>query len=479
MMLRLKTIIALALPLLFFPFASQAAPIDIPTVKIWGSEPASFVAFKEIRGATGGSVTFADTNGDGISEIIVSSGNGIDPRVNIYKKDGTLLSWFLPYETKMKQGVHVIAANLDEDTIPELIVSPQYGGSSEVRVFKKTGAFYVLYKKWNAFEDTFSGGVAIAAADINADDREEIIVSSGPGRIGEIRTYTTDGNLVHSFFPFEDTHATGVNIATGDINGDCEKEIIASEASKGSRVRIFSVHGTPKMLNEWNALQSGGVTLATADTDYDGKDEIITASNGDTSPTISIMETDGTVGDTWNAASDNYRGAIAIAAGRFANDEALKIVTMAKPPLYTSGKPDGKYIEVELKNQRFYAWNNGYLARTFLISSGARNFPTPIGEYSILTKPLVVNYTRIYGPNDPRNYSFPNTKYNLMFKPSYYIHTAYWHNDFGHPRSHGCVNAHFDNAEWIYYWADLGTPVSIKSIIDDTQTKSQAEIPRT
>ena len=52
-------------------------------------------------------------------------------------------------------------------------------------------------------------------------------------------------------------------------------------------------------------------------------------------------------------------------------------------------------------------------------------------------------------------------KWNLRFKPRYYIHTAYWHNNFGHRMSHGCINTREADAEWIYHWAEIGTPVVI------------------
>ncbi len=41
------------------------------------------------------------------------------------------------------------------------------------------------------------------------------------------------------------------------------------------------------------------------------------------------------------------------------------------------------------------------------------------------------------------------------------IHGAYWHNNFGTPMSHGCVNLPLDVAEWLYRWASEGTPVTV------------------
>jgi lipoprotein-anchoring transpeptidase ErfK/SrfK len=45
---------------------------------------------------------------------------------------------------------------------------------------------------------------------------------------------------------------------------------------------------------------------------------------------------------------------------------------------------------------------------------------------------------------------------------NYYIHGAYWHHNFGHPMSHGCINVAYANMEGLYNWADVGTPITIE-----------------
>ncbi|MDP3985970.1 MAG: L,D-transpeptidase, partial [Candidatus Veblenbacteria bacterium] len=46
---------------------------------------------------------------------------------------------------------------------------------------------------------------------------------------------------------------------------------------------------------------------------------------------------------------------------------------------------------------------------------------------------------------------------------SYYIHGAWWHNNFGKPQSHGCVNVAYEHMERLYTWAQVGTKVIISS----------------
>lgn len=117
-----------------------------------------------------------------------------------------------------------------------------------------------------------------------------------------------------------------------------------------------------------------------------------------------------------------------------------------------------KRITISLKNQDLRYFEGDKLIGTFKISSGLPGTPTPPGEYTILAKKPFVDYR---GPD----YNFPKTKWNLMFKTgtplNYYIHGAYWHNNFGHPMSHGCINVSYANVEPLYNWADVGTKISI------------------
>jgi len=118
-----------------------------------------------------------------------------------------------------------------------------------------------------------------------------------------------------------------------------------------------------------------------------------------------------------------------------------------------------KRIVVSLKAQNLQYFLGGYKVGEFKISSGLKRTPTPPGEYEILKKLPFVTYKG-------SDYFYPNTKWNLMFKKqrpgNLYIHGAYWHNSFGTPRSHGCINVSYKNVEVLYSWADVGTKVVVE-----------------
>lgn len=130
-------------------------------------------------------------------------------------------------------------------------------------------------------------------------------------------------------------------------------------------------------------------------------------------------------------------------------------------PLSSDTALISKRIEVTLKEQRLTYYFGDIKLDTFLISSGLRVTPTPVGSFTIIKKRPTVHY-QVPG------YDFPNTKWNLMFKQgkglNYYIHGAYWHNQFGRPKSHGCVNVPYKPEVMgrLYDWADVGTPVIIQ-----------------
>lgn len=126
-------------------------------------------------------------------------------------------------------------------------------------------------------------------------------------------------------------------------------------------------------------------------------------------------------------------------------------------PLSADQIPQEKLIKVDIKTQHLDYYFADKLFGSFPISGGVKSMPTPLGDFTILDKVPVKHYGGV-------NFDYPNTKWNLHFttnKYRYYIHGAYWHNKFGQPMSHGCVNVSYENMEPLYWWAQVGTKVEI------------------
>jgi L,D-transpeptidase-like protein/thrombospondin type 3 repeat protein len=119
-----------------------------------------------------------------------------------------------------------------------------------------------------------------------------------------------------------------------------------------------------------------------------------------------------------------------------------------------------KLIKVNIAEQKLEYYFGGKLIDSFLISSGTSGMDTPTGEFSILGKE---DSKRYGGPG--YDFDYPDTKWNLHFYTGqyrFYIHGAYWHDNFGSKMSHGCVNVHYDNMEYLYWFTDVGTKVIIE-----------------
>jgi lipoprotein-anchoring transpeptidase ErfK/SrfK len=119
-----------------------------------------------------------------------------------------------------------------------------------------------------------------------------------------------------------------------------------------------------------------------------------------------------------------------------------------------TGDPSTRWIDVNLTEQRLYAYQGNTVVRSFLVSTGIWLYPTVTGQFHIYVKYL---YTDMAGPG----YYLPNVPYTMYFYRGYGIHGTYWHHNFGHPMSHGCVNMYTPDAEWVYNWASVGTLVNI------------------
>ena len=111
-----------------------------------------------------------------------------------------------------------------------------------------------------------------------------------------------------------------------------------------------------------------------------------------------------------------------------------------------------KWIEVSLKDQKLYAWVGGRLANQFLISSGISDHPTITGLFRIWAR--TASQTMDGGDRASGTYyNLPNVQWVQYFSDEYAFHGTYWHNNFGSPMSHGCVNLTIEDAQWLFNWA--------------------------
>ncbi len=114
----------------------------------------------------------------------------------------------------------------------------------------------------------------------------------------------------------------------------------------------------------------------------------------------------------------------------------------------------GHWIDVNLSEQRLYAYDGSTLISSFLVSTGVSAHPTVTGTFAVYVK---YRYADMKGPG----YNLPDVPYTMYFYQGYGIHGTYWHHNFGTPMSHGCVNMLTSEAEWVYNFSQVGTPVIV------------------
>jgi LysM repeat protein len=125
----------------------------------------------------------------------------------------------------------------------------------------------------------------------------------------------------------------------------------------------------------------------------------------------------------------------------------------------TSGSPppanaptEGRWIDVNLSSQTLTAYEGSTPVYSAVVSTGRANTPTVVGQFRIWTK---LRYDDMAGPG----YYLRDVPYVMYFYRGYGLHGTYWHDNFGTPMSHGCVNLRNSDAAWLFNWASVGTLV--------------------
>jgi hypothetical protein len=237
-------------------------------------------SFDPFPGFAGGvHTTTGDVNGDHVPDLIAVPGPGGPPHVKAFDgKTGALLESFYAFDPNLLSGLSVAAADVNGDGRAEIVVCPEAGGPSHVKVFAPGGQ---LYSSFYAFAPSFLGGATVAAADVNRDGFAEVMVAAGRGGHGHLLTFSGPGlTLVSSFLPFGPAYAGDVSLAAGDFNGDGFAELaVGAGAGAPPVVSVFNPL-TASLLTSFYVYAPGflgGVGLATVDRGR-GHAELVTAS---------------------------------------------------------------------------------------------------------------------------------------------------------------------------------------------------------
>jgi len=266
-------------------------------------------------------VASADMNGDGVLDVIVGAGIGRRAEVRVF--DGAtkaLLGSLQVFESTFNLGVFVSAGDFNGDGVPDIVVTPDTGGSARVSIFdgatflSTNGVGATTLANFFAFPDDtgYRGGARTGTGDVDADGKIDLVVGAGFGGGPRIATFNgaTLGlnggpRLFGDYFAFSPEDAVtlrnGVFVAVGDINGDGFADITAGAGDGGGpRVQTYSgqdlLSNTKVRLADFFAAtvaggenNRGGSRVAVKDMDGDNKLDIIVAPGKGSIATIGVF----------------------------------------------------------------------------------------------------------------------------------------------------------------------------------------------
>jgi lysophospholipase L1-like esterase len=225
-----------------------------------------FLAFD--LGFTGGvRVATADVNGDGFTDVIVGAGPGGGPAVKVFSgRDGSVLTAFFAYGDDFTGGVFVAAGDVNGDGVPDVVTGAGAGGGPHVKVFDVRTGQAVL--GFFAYDQKFTGGVAVAVGNVlgQGPGHAQIVTGTGPSGGPNVKVFDGQtGQELRSFFAYDEKFRGGLTVAVGDMNGDGRPDIITGAGSGGGpAVEVFDAL-TTTLINGFFAFDEsflGGVRVA-------------------------------------------------------------------------------------------------------------------------------------------------------------------------------------------------------------------------
>jgi len=455
-----------------FPKPLYASDSIFPEVKIFDSDlvkqETSFYGFDQaFRG--GVRVATGDINRDNVVEIIVAAGIGGGPNVQIFRADATKLKSFMAYDINFRNGISIASCDVNNDGYDEVITGPGSSSGPNVKIFKGDGTQLISFM---AYDQDFRGGVNVACGDINGDGKDEIITGAGPGGKSHVRIFNELGTYLGlNFWPFDKSFEGGVSVAVADVDGDSTKEILMGVNKFGkSLVKIYEANSEKTILGEFTAFPDtflGGVNLTGLDIDSDGRDEILAAANSGGGPQVRSFEINGEASRVnFFPYPEDFRGGVFIAVGDVNQEGIKEIITGPGFLNRTNSENYYKYIEIDISEQKLEYFENGFKKGEYRVSTGKTTMPTPLGTFKIKNKSPVA-YSKKYGLYMPYWNQFTSQGHGLHGLPFWALKGGgrYYEglNHLGVRVSHGCVRLSIQDAETIYNWAPVGTPIIIHS----------------
>lgn len=308
------------------------------------------------------------------------------PHISTAVTPGSIGDEILPYG-EFTGGASLALGNLDADTALELVTGAGPGGGPNVRVLNQSGSS--VYS-WFAYDETFHGGIDVAVGDVDANGTNEIVTGMGAGSTPLVKIFSANGTLLYSWLAYDNNFTGGVQVAVADLDGDGKAEIITGPgAGGGPQVKVFTQRG--RLLNAWFAYDEkfhGGIDVAaepastTAGTIHKGR--IVTGAGTGGGPQVRVFGPSGKVRASFFAYDLAFHGGVQVS---IANDAITTVPASSGGPNFKLFDLTGNLVATSSAFEDW--WTGGYTVaqadNTWWISSGTGGRRTSVQPVSFFT----------------------------------------------------------------------------------------------
>lgn len=216
------------------------------------------------------------------------------------------------------------------DGVPDILVATGLGGGPRVRVFD--GADGSVRQDFFAYEPTFTGGLFLAVGDVNGDGVGDIVTGTEVGGGPRVQAFDarTGGTLLN-YYAFDAEQRGGVRIAVADFNTDGRADVVASTGvGVQTRVRVISSADGARLTDytPYEPTYTGGVYVAAGDFDGDGGPDVVVGADAGGGPRVQVFRglTQSVLAGFF-AFDPNDRGGARVAARDLTGDGKVDLIT--------------------------------------------------------------------------------------------------------------------------------------------------------
>jgi hypothetical protein len=230
--------------------------------------------------------------------------------------------------------IRVVSGDFNGDGKVDIISAAGPGGGPAVAVLdSQTGE---VLQSFFAFDQAFTGGVFIAVRDFNGDGILDIIAGAGAGGGPEVRIFNGNGlTVIRSFFAYAQDFTGGVSVASVDFNNDGILDLVTGAGPGGApHVKVFD-GATNSIISQWYAYPvsfTGGVYVAAGDIGNDGNIEVVTGAGSGGAPVVAVWDPyTGALLSQFMAYAEDFTGGVRVGVSDGNFDGILDLVTGAGP----------------------------------------------------------------------------------------------------------------------------------------------------